>query len=42
MLKPLLKGGKLVGKIDGVEEIRARVRADLELLAASAPSLQWR
>ena len=42
MLKPLLKGGKLVGKIEGVEEIRARVRADIDQLAASAPSLQWR
>ena len=42
MLKPLLKGGKLVGKIEEVDEIRKRVRADLEQLATSAPSLQWR
>ena len=42
MLRPLLKGGKLVGKIEGVEEIRTRVRSDLDQLAASVPSLQWR
>ena len=42
MLRPLLKGGKLVGKIEGVEEIRARVRSDLEQLATTVPSLQWR
>ena len=42
MLKPLLKKGKLVGKIDGVEEIRARVRSDLGQLATTTPTLQWR
>jgi nicotinate phosphoribosyltransferase len=42
LLSPLLKGGKLVGKIEGVEAIRARVRADLDQLATSTPSLHWR
>lgn len=42
LLKPLLKGGKLVGKIEDGDRIRARVRADLEQLAASTPSLHWR
>jgi len=42
LLKPLLKGGKLVGKIEGIDEIRARVRADLKQLATSTPSLRWR
>ena len=42
MLKPLLKAGKLVGTMEGVEEVRARVRADLGRLAGSTPSLQWR
>lgn len=42
MLKPLLKGGKRVGRIEGVEEIRSRVRSDLDQLANSVPSLQWR
>ena len=42
MQSPLVKGGKLVGMIEGVEEIRAKVRSDLGQLATSAPSLQWR
>jgi nicotinate phosphoribosyltransferase len=42
MLMPLLKGGKLVGKIDKVEEIRGRVRSDLDQLATAAPTLKWR
>lgn len=42
MLKPLIKGGKLVGKIEAIDEIRTRVRADLEQLATATPSLQWR
>ncbi len=42
MLRPLLKGGRLVGKIERVEVIRTRVRSDLDQLATSVPSLQWR
>ena len=42
MLKPLLKEGKFVGRIEEVDAIRARVRDDLARLATSSPALQWR
>jgi nicotinate phosphoribosyltransferase len=42
MLKPLLKSGRLVGSFEGIEEIRARVRSDLDALTTATPSLQWR
>ena len=42
MLRPLLKGGKLVGSFEGVEELRARVRNELGELRTATPSLQWR
>ncbi len=42
LLKPLLKGGKLVANFESVEAVRARVRSDLEELRAATPSLKWR
>ena len=42
MLKPLLKEGKLVRKMEGTDEIRTRVLAELKQLATSTPSLRWR
>ena len=42
LLKPLLKGGKLVGKIEEADEIRVRVRSELRELSKSTPSLKWR
>jgi len=42
MLKPLLKNGKLVGRFESIEEIRARVLTELGELRTQTPSLQWR
>jgi len=42
MLKPLLKGGKLVGSFEDLETVRTRVRADLDSLRNVTPTLQWR
>lgn len=42
MLKPLLKGGKFVGRFDGIDELRSRVRGSLDELKDATPSLQWR
>ncbi|MBI3841294.1 MAG: nicotinate phosphoribosyltransferase [Thaumarchaeota archaeon] len=42
LLKPLLEEGKIVRSFEGMEEIRARVRADLKQLESAQPSLSWR
>jgi len=42
MLKPLLEGGKLVRNFESVEDLRAKVLADIEELKTSSPSLRWR
>jgi nicotinate phosphoribosyltransferase len=42
MLKPLLKNGKLVAGFQSIDEIRARVRRDLDELRTATPSLRWR
>ena len=42
LLKPLLKGGKLVRTIEMADGTRARVRSDLKELSKSVPSLRWR
>ncbi len=42
LLKPLLKNGKLVSSFEGLEEIRTRVRGDLDDLKNASPTLQWR
>lgn len=42
MLKPLLEGGKLVQDFEGVEELRAKVLADIDELRSASPSLKWR
>lgn len=42
LLKPLLKNGKMVQSFEGIEELRARVRNELDELRTSTPSLQWR
>ena len=42
MLKPLLEGGKLVRNFESVEDLRAKVLADVEELKTSSPSLRWR
>ncbi|HYB06701.1 MAG TPA: nicotinate phosphoribosyltransferase [Nitrososphaerales archaeon] len=42
MLKPLLEGGKLVRDFESVEDLRAKVLADVEELKTSSPSLRWR
>jgi nicotinate phosphoribosyltransferase len=42
LLKPLLKNGKLVATFQGIDELRAKVRSDLEELRTATPSLQWR
>jgi nicotinate phosphoribosyltransferase len=42
LLKPLLEKGKMARDFEEVDEIRARVRKELEELKTSAPSIQWR
>ena len=42
LLTPLLKGGKLARKYEGIDRIRSRLAADLSRLEASQPSLAWR
>lgn len=42
MLKPLLKEGKMVGKLESIDAIRARVMADVEQLGTATPAIQWR
>jgi len=42
LLKPLLKDGKIVGEFESLDQIRSRVKASLEELRASQPSLTWR
>jgi len=42
LLKPLLKNGRLVSTFQDVEELRAKVRSDLDELGTATPSLQWR
>lgn len=42
LLKPLLKNGRLVSTFQDVEELRAKVRSDLDELRTATPSLQWR
>ena len=42
MLKPLLKGGRMVGTFEGIDAIRARVRTNIEELRAATPTIQWR
>jgi len=42
MLKLLLKNGKLVAGFESMDDLRARVRRDLDELRTATPSLQWR
>ena len=42
MLKPLLKNGKLAAAFESMDDLRARVRRDLDELRTATPSLQWR
>jgi hypothetical protein len=42
LLKPLLKNGKMVAGFDSIDNLRAKVRKDLDDLRTSTPSLQWR
>ena len=42
LLKPLLKGGKLVRKIESADDVRVRVRSSLRELSSSTPTLKWR
>ena len=42
LLKPLLKDGKMARKFEGMDEIRARVRSNLEGLKSAQPSISWR
>ncbi|MDA4125450.1 MAG: nicotinate phosphoribosyltransferase [Thaumarchaeota archaeon] len=42
LLKPLLKDGKMVRKFDSMDEIRSRVKGELEELKTAQPSLSWR
>ena len=42
LLKPLLKNGKLVADFQSLDDIRAKVRKDLDELKTATPSLQWR
>jgi nicotinate phosphoribosyltransferase len=42
MLKPLLEKGKMARDFEEVDEIRARVRKELEELKTSVPSIKWR
>jgi len=42
LLKPLLKDGKMAREFDGMDEIRARVKASLDELRSIQPSISWR
>ena len=42
LLKPLLKEGKMARGFDGMDEIRARVKANMNELKSAQPSLSWR
>jgi len=42
LLKPLLKNGKMVAGFQSIDDLRAKVRKDLDELKTAAPSLQWR
>ena len=42
LLKPLLKNGKMVADFQSIEDLRAKVRKDLDELKTATPSLQWR
>ncbi len=42
LLKPLLEEGKMARGFDGMDEIRARVKASLDELKSTQPSLSWR
>ena len=42
LLKPLLKNGKMVADFQSIDDLRAKVRKDLNELKTTTPSLQWR
>lgn len=42
LLKPLIKGGRIVRRYEGIEKIRSRVAGDIRNLESSQPSLAWR
>ena len=42
LLKPLLADGKIVRSFESMDEIRSRVRSNLEELKTAQPSLSWR
>ncbi len=42
LLKPLLKDGKLAAGFQSIDQLRARVRSELDELKTATPSLQWR
>jgi len=42
LLKPLLKEGKMAREFEGMDEIRARVKTNLNELKSARPSLSWR
>jgi len=42
LLKPLLKNGKMVADFQSLDDLRAKVRIDLDELKTATPSLQWR
>ena len=42
LLMPLLKDGKMAKGFDGMDEIRARVKANLDELKSAQPSISWR
>lgn len=42
LLKPLMKGGRIVRRYEGLEAIRARVRGELKELSAAHPRISWR
>ena len=42
MLKPLLKDGRMARRFEGMDEIRARVKSNLDALKSAQPSISWR
>ena len=42
LLRPLVKGGKIVRKYEGIEAIRARVAEELKEIATAQPKLTWK
>lgn len=42
LLKPLLKDGRLVRRFESMDEIRTRVKSNLEGLKSGVPSISWR